>query len=99
MTTRTRCNSLASLGGFTLVELMVTVVVAAILFAIAVPTYTSQMQKARRTDARSALLDLAGREERFFSVSTAYTATASQLGYAALGHPIGSGYYKIDVAL
>jgi type IV pilus assembly protein PilE len=85
------------LGGFTLVELMVTVVVASILFAIAIPTYTSQIQKSRRTDARSALLDLAGREERFFSVATNYTATATQLGYAALGQPIGNGYYKIDV--
>jgi type IV pilus assembly protein PilE len=98
MTTRTRCNSFARLGGFTLVELMVTVVVASILFAIAIPTYTSQIQKSRRTDARSALLDLAGREERFLSVSTTYTATATQLGYTAFGQPIGSGYYQLTVA-
>jgi type IV pilus assembly protein PilE len=99
MTTRTRCNSLASLGGFTLVELMVTVVVAAILFAIAVPTYTSQMQKARRTDARSALLDLAGREERYLSVATSYTQTTTQLGYSGtFPQSIGS-YYNINVTV
>lgn len=98
MTTRTRCNSFARLRGFTLVELMVTVLVASILFAIAIPTYTNQVQKSRRTDARSALLDLAGREERFFSVATNYTATATQLGYAAFGQPIGSGYYQLTVA-
>ena|ERR1700736_6224132 len=97
MTTRTRCNSFARLRGFTLVELMVTVLVASILFAIAVPTYTSQVQKSRRTDARSALLDLAGREERFFSVSANYTPTATQLGYTAFGQAIGNGYYKLDV--
>jgi type IV pilus assembly protein PilE len=99
MTTRTNCNSFAKLGGFTLVELMITVVVASILVAIAVPTYTNQVQKARRTDAKSALLDLAGREERFLSVSSAYTTTATQLGYTAFPQTIGNGYYNINVAL
>jgi type IV pilus assembly protein PilE len=97
MTTRTRCNSFARLRGFTLVELMVTVVVASILFAIAIPTYTSQVQKSRRTDARSALLDLAGREERFLSVSANYTQTATQLGYSAFPQTIGNGYYQVKV--
>jgi type IV pilus assembly protein PilE len=97
MTTRTRCNSFARLRGFTLVELMVTVVVAAILFAIAIPTYTSQIQKSRRTDARSALLDLAGRDERFFSVATNYTPAATQLGYTAFPQTIGNGYYQVKV--
>jgi type IV pilus assembly protein PilE len=97
--TKTHCNSFARLRGFTLVELMVTVVVVAILAAIAIPAYTGQIQKSRRTDARSALLDLAGREERFLSVSSAYTTTASQLGYSAFPQTIGNGYYNINVAL
>jgi type IV pilus assembly protein PilE len=100
MTTRTRFNSFASLGGFTLVELMVTVGVASIIFAIAVPTYTSQLQKARRTDARSALLDLAGREERYLSVAASYTQTTTQLGYSGtFPIKIGSGYYNVTVAV
>jgi type IV pilus assembly protein PilE len=99
MMTRTRCNSRARPGGFTLVELMIVVVVVSIIVAIAVPNYTSQIQKARRTDARSALLDLAGREERFLSVSTAYTATATQLGYTAFPQTLVNGYYKIDVTV
>jgi type IV pilus assembly protein PilE len=100
MTTRTRFDSFANIGGFTLVELMVTLVVASILVAIAVPTYTNQIQKARRTDAKSALLDLAGREERFLSVSTSYSQTTTQLGYSgAFPQAIGSGYYTITVAV
>ena len=50
--------------GFTLVELAVVMVVAAILVAIAIPGYTSYMRKARRTDAKAALLGLAALEER-----------------------------------
>ena len=55
--------------GFTLVELMVVIVIASILMAIAVPSYKNSIRKSRRTDAKTALLDLAGREERFNSTN------------------------------
>ena len=84
-------------AGFTLVELMVTIVIASILIAIAVPSYTSQIRKSRRTEARSALLDLATREERYLSLSNAYTNTAGNLGYSALPQTVGSGYYQISI--
>jgi len=48
--------------GFTLVELMVVIVIASILMAIAIPSYKNSIRKSRRTDAKTALLDLAGRE-------------------------------------
>ena len=90
-------------SGFTLIELMVTVAIVAILATIAVASYSSQIQKSRRTDARSALLDLAGREEKLFSTNNAYSATPSDLGYAAVGTPwpisVGSGYYTVTVAV
>lgn len=76
-----RLRRRARATGFTLVELMITVAVVAILATIAVASYTSQIQKSRRTDARSAILDLAGREEKLFSTLNAYSATPSQLGY------------------
>lgn len=85
--------------GFTLVELMVVVVIASILLAVAVPSYLSQIRQSRRTDARTALLDLAGREERFFSTSAAsYTNVPANLGLAGIGagNPVGSGYYYIN---
>jgi type IV pilus assembly protein PilE len=83
--------------GFTLIELMVTVAIVAILATIATASYTSQIQKSRRTDARSAVLDLAGREEKLFSTTNAYSQTGSDLGYAAFPLNIGSGYYSINV--
>jgi type IV pilus assembly protein PilE len=91
-------------GGFTLIELMVTLVVAAILFAIAVPAYQTQVRKSRRTEARNAVMDLAAREERYYSVNNAYTNIALELGYgqdnaAITDRPIGSGYYTVSVTL
>jgi type IV pilus assembly protein PilE len=86
-------------AGFTLVELMVVCVVAALLLAIAVPGYNAQVRKSRRTDAKAATMDLAGREERFYSTQSAYTAVAANLGYPALPSNVGNNYYTINVAV
>jgi type IV pilus assembly protein PilE len=86
--------------GFTLIELMVTVAIVSILATIAVTSYTSQVQKSRRTEAKSALLDLAGREERLFSTTNTYSADEAFLGYATVSTPMtnmnfGNGYYQL----
>jgi type IV pilus assembly protein PilE len=87
------------MGGFTLIELMIAVVIVAIIAAIALPAYTLQTQKARRAEARNALLDIAGREERFLSVANAYSQLPTDVGYAGAGWPLNSsnGYYSITV--
>jgi type IV pilus assembly protein PilE len=91
----------SALGGFSLIELMITVAILAILATIATTSYTSQIQKSRRTDARSAVLDLAAREEKLFSTTNAYSNTALGLGYTAVATAwpisIGSGYYNVSV--
>jgi type IV pilus assembly protein PilE len=93
----------ANLRGFSLIELMVTVAVVAILATIAMASYSSQIQKSRRTDARSAILDLAGREEKLFTTVNAYSGAPSDLGYGAVGAvfpiTVGSGYYQVSVAV
>ena len=101
MTMPTAPVNAASNRGFTLIELMIAVAIVSILATIAVASYSSQVTKSRRTDARSALLDLAGREEKLFSVANAYSALPSDLGYGAVGVPwpitVGSGYYQVSV--
>jgi type IV pilus assembly protein PilE len=83
--------------GFTLVELMVVIVIASVLMAIAIPSYKNSIRKSRRTDAKTALLDLAGREERYFSTNGSYTNTSTNLGYAAFPATVGGGYYTINI--
>jgi type IV pilus assembly protein PilE len=94
-------SRIRSIAGFTLIELMVTIVVASILAAIAIPAYTSQIRKSRRTEARTALLDLASREERFNSTNSAYTSSLASLGYTGAAWPVtvGSGYYQITAVV
>jgi type IV pilus assembly protein PilE len=86
--------------GFTLVELMIVVVIATILLSIAVPSYMSQVRQSRRTEAKTAVLDLASREERYFSTNGAiYSITPSDLGYVgAFPAQVGpDNYYTITV--
>src|ERR1700693_4365283 len=82
-------------SGFTLVELIVAMVIAAILAAVAILAYSNYVRKARRTEVKTALLDLASLEERYFSVNNSYTATANLLSYAAFPVTLPSGYYIV----
>ena len=89
------------LAGFTLIELLVTIVIGSILLSIAIPGYRAQIRKSRRTDAKTALLDLATREERLFSTTNAYSGTPSAIGYGVAPDQfpivVGSGYYQVGV--
>jgi type IV pilus assembly protein PilE len=84
--------------GFTLVELVVAMVIVAVLAAIAIPSYSIYVLKSHRTEAKSALLDLASLEERYFSTAGTYSLNPTDLGYnypAGTTFPVGTGYYNI----
>ncbi|HEY1898539.1 MAG TPA: type IV pilin protein [Steroidobacteraceae bacterium] len=89
------------IGGFSLIELMIVVTIIAILGAIAVPMYNSSVRKSRRTEAKTALLDLAAREERYFGTQNIYSNSPIALQYVASGGaaawPVSIGsYYSIS---
>jgi type IV pilus assembly protein PilE len=87
----------STVAGFSLIELMVVVVIIAILASIAVPAYTGSVRKSRRTEAKTALLDLAAREERYFATQNIYTTSTAALQYGSGALPVSVGsYYSIS---
>ena len=59
--------------GFTLIELMITIVIIGVIAAIALPSYQSSVRKSKRTEAKTELLQVMARQEQYFSETRKYT--------------------------
>jgi type IV pilus assembly protein PilE len=83
--------------GFTLIELMITVAVVAILAMIALPSYQQYIIRANRSAAQSVMLDIANREHQFFIANRTY---ANKVQLEATGFVLTqevSPHYTYDV--
>lgn len=86
--------------GFTLIEVMITVAIAAILVAIALPNYTEYVRRGARSEARAALLQTAQWMERAATASGTYPLS-STYGTATLPDNlvwVQSRRYKISMS-
>lgn len=60
--------------GFTLIELMITVAIVSILAAVAYPSYTEQVAKGRRADARARMMTAQQWLERYYTERYSYAS-------------------------
>lgn len=74
--------------GFTLIELMITVVIIGVLAAIAIPSYSRYIVKSNRAVAQSEMMDIANREQQYLLANRAY-GDATAIGYTLPGGLIG----------
>lgn len=89
--------------GFTLMELVVTMVIIAILTAIAIPNYTAYIQRSNRSEARNALLEAATwmerwRTERGLYGNAAATPTAAPASFPFTQVPAAPATAKYTIA-
>ncbi|MGV3592656.1 MAG: type IV pilin protein [Gammaproteobacteria bacterium] len=74
------CQALPrSARGFTLVEILVALAIVAIIAAIALPSYRDSTLRAGRADGKTALMQVASDQERFFSNNFTYSTNAVPL--------------------
>ncbi|MEM6581878.1 MAG: type IV pilin protein [Pseudomonadota bacterium] len=93
---RTGQSPVTSIRGFTLIEVIIVVVVVSVLMAIGLPAYENSVQKSRRADAKSALMDAANRQEKHMLDQGTYTDDMEELGFGDDPLESEEGYYTVD---
>ncbi len=81
-------------AGFTLTEVMIVVAIVGVLTAIAIPNYNEYVIKSARTEAITALLDAANKQEQYFVDNRKYTATLADISVNAKSD---NGSYSISI--
>jgi type IV pilus assembly protein PilE len=69
--------------GFTLVEMMITIAVIAILAGVAWPSYENYVRRSKRATAQAALMTIANREQAHLLDLRGYTTSLGALSFAA----------------
>ena len=67
-------------GGFNLIEIMMVLVIAGIMYLIVLPGYQNVVLKSTRIVARTALMELAGRQEQYHVNHKRYATDLASLG-------------------
>lgn len=70
-------------NGMTLIELLVVVVIVAVLASIALPSWTAQVQKSRRADARVMLMMVQVEQQKYRSNYSTYASSMTALGLSS----------------
>ena len=85
----------ATSRGFSLLELLIVVVLAAIIMSLGIPSYREYSMRANRADATSALLRIGTAQERFFLAEDSYTTDLAEVGFG--GGTTDREFYNLDI--
>ncbi len=86
---------LSSHRGFTLIEVMITIVIIGVLASVALPAYSNYVIRGNRAAAQEHLMDLAQRETQMLADSRSYKNTVAALNMTT--PPVVSKYYTISI--
>ncbi|MFM9881609.1 MAG: type IV pilin protein [Burkholderiales bacterium] len=80
--------------GFTLIEVMITIAIIAILAAIAIPQYTDHVTRGRIPVATNALADMRIKMEQYFQDNRSYLNGA----VCGVANPVGLSHFNVACA-
>lgn len=85
--------------GLTLIELMIVLAIVGIIGAIAFPSYQNYVRRSNRTDAYTALTQMANQQEKWYLANNTYTTNAANLGRTLTGAIFltDEGYYALTI--
>jgi type IV pilus assembly protein PilE len=87
-------------SGFTLIEILVTVAIVAILASVAIPSYTDHVRRSQLSEATTNLSDMRVRLEQFYQDNRTYlnTTLPNPLGDCGVLGPTGGAarYFTYD---
>ena len=78
---------------------MIVVVIIGILAAIAFPNYRQFVARAKRTEAKAALLQVATNQEKFYLQNSTFTTNMMLLGFATNPYVTDTGTYSVSVTV
>lgn len=86
---------------YSFVELMVVLVLIALLFAAAVPSYRQYLLRTHRIEAHLMLLRASGLQEEYFFQHGRYATSADELyvGLQDASHPVRNAHYVLGVEI
>ncbi|QOF77143.1 type IV pilin protein [Variovorax sp. 38R] len=86
-------------GGFTLIEVMITVAIVAILASIALPSYQQYVIRAKRSAAQAQMMDIANRQQQFLIANRSYadTTALTASGYSLPAEVAGNYSYAVTL--
>ena len=73
-------NNIARVSGITLIELILVVVIISILAVVAIPTYRDILKNNEVTTAKTDILNIELRVQRFFTQERRFPVDAAELG-------------------
>lgn len=87
--------------GFTLIEMLIVLAISAMLVSFAYPAYNRYLESTRRTDAQSALVDLADRMEQYYLDHHTYAGATIETGDSdsdVLANALSvGGWYRLSI--
>ena len=81
-------------NGFTMIELLIVIIIAGVLFSIALPSFLNQANKAKESEAKAYIGSMNKAHQAYFVENTRFTTNIEALGIGVTTTPTNNYQYR-----